>query len=122
MTGDTSIPALTLRSQKRLDAGATEGAGTLVCIKCDGPKAPSRINSDKCSKCNKPGYDPGETARNPASRKYVGAVAVGFPDAMMDALKAEAAKRDMTLHEYIEHGMRRVLKKDAGWVAPNLTD
>lgn len=119
--GDTGIPPLTERSKARLAAGATEGAGTDTCTKCAGAKEPRRINSDKCRECNTPA-----TAKTPRPRaakpEVTKAIRWEPPPGMYAALQAEARKRDMTMNEYLTSGMRRVLKKDAGWVAPPLTE
>lgn len=120
-------PVLTARSAARIKAGRTEGAGTDVCIKCVGPKEVSRVNSDKCKACN----NPRNTSPRPSvvdgkrvNRARVMQVRVDEP--MFQALVEQADKRGQTIDEYVNTGLARVLKKDAGWTPDhkpaNLTD
>jgi hypothetical protein len=43
---------ITAKAAANLARGATWGAGTDVCVRCKGPKAPSRVNSYKCKSCD----------------------------------------------------------------------
>lgn len=117
---DNTQPALTERSRLRIENGATSGAGTHNCIKCAGTKEPRRINSDKCAECNGVKHPAGSRTREPKVTVSRTAHTV-FPEAMYLVIAEQAHQRDMTIEDYIVNGMRRVLKKDAGWVAPNLT-
>lgn len=100
------MPELTKRAKARLAAGAVDGAGTFNCIKCKGTKEPNRVNSDRCAACN--GV---KAVRN------VEVTRVKFEPTteMFMVMQAEAARKNMTVSDYLLDSMTRILRKDAGF-------